>query len=223
LPDDPDLDGGVLFVRNKRELGWQVKTRSEREIPLVDPLLNVLRVSIDQRNTGPVFLRRRFEDGERPSLAGYSKSDLEQEVEKRFVEREEASDNMLSRTQRLQVARSVWRDAGSTKTDHIRKEFMRLTRMIGAAHLTAPKSLRHLFATTLQDANVDPLIRCELMGHATGTSRNSTHGLGMTANYTHTRPETRRRQLQAALECRPSFARAIEWCEQRKLEPRYAP
>ena len=183
LPDDLDLDGGVLYVRNKPKLGWQVKTRSEREIPLVDPLVNVLRLSVGHRTTGPVFLRRRFEDGERPTLAGHTKADLEQEVENRIVERERNSDRKLSRTQRLQIARSVWRDAGSIKTDHIRKEFMRLTRSIEAQHLTAPKSLRHLFATTLQDTNVDPLIRCELMGPAIGTSRNSAHGLGMTANY----------------------------------------
>ena len=66
LPDDLDLDSGVLNVRNKPKLGWQVKTRSEREIPLVDPLVNVLRLSVGHRTTGPVFLRRRFEDGERP-------------------------------------------------------------------------------------------------------------------------------------------------------------
>ena len=32
--------------------------------------------------------------------------------------------------------------------------------------VTAPKTLRHTFATILQDGNVDPLIRNELMGHA---------------------------------------------------------
>ncbi len=221
LPDDLDLDGGVLYVRNKPKLGWQVKTRSEREIPLVHPLVSVLRFSIVGRTTGPVFLRRRFGDGERPTLAGHTKIELEQEVEKRIVERKGTSDNMLSRTQRLQIARSVWSDAGCIKTDHTRKEFMRLTRTIEAAQSTAPKILRHLFATTLQDTNVDPLIRCELMGHAIGTSRNSAHGLGMTANYTHTQPETKRRQLNTALECRPSFAQAITWCEQRRLEPRH--
>jgi hypothetical protein len=28
LPDDLDLDAGCLHVRNKPELGWQVKTRN---------------------------------------------------------------------------------------------------------------------------------------------------------------------------------------------------
>ena len=35
LPDDLDLSASVLRVRNKPRLGWQVKTRNEREIPLV--------------------------------------------------------------------------------------------------------------------------------------------------------------------------------------------
>lgn len=182
LPEDLDLDGGVMYIRNKRELGWQVKTRNEREIPLVDPLVDVLRLTIDDRTTGPVFLRRRFGNADRPALAGYTKGDLEREVQRRAVARERASGSDLSRSQRLQIARSVWRDAGSIKTDHIRKEFMQLTKAIKTAHVTAPKTLRHLFATTLQDSNVDPLIRCELMGHAIGSSRNSQHGLGMTAN-----------------------------------------
>ena len=55
---------------------------------------------------------------------------------------------------------------GIVETDRIRTEYMRLTKAIGQPELTAPKSLRHLFATALQDANVDPLIRNELMGHA---------------------------------------------------------
>jgi integrase len=220
LPDDLDLNRGMLSVRNKPKLGWQVKTRSEREIPLVDPLVSVLRIAVGHRTTGPVFLQRRFENAERPSLAGCTTRALEQEVENRIVERERDSAGQLSRGQRLRIARSVWRDAGVVKTDRIRKEFMRLTGSIESAEWTAPKVLRHQFATALQDANVDPLIRCELMGHAIGNSRNSSHGLGMTANYTHTRPETKRRQLTAALECRPSFEYATTRFQQRGLRLR---
>ena len=51
------------------------------------------------------------------------------------------------------------------------------------------------FATLLQDANVDPLIRRQVMGHKL---TNSTK-LRMTADYTHTRPETLCRQGEQAL------------------------
>jgi hypothetical protein len=60
LPDDLDLQAAVLNVRNKPRLGWQVKTRSERAIPLVKPLADVLRTVIADRRTGPVFVCRRF-------------------------------------------------------------------------------------------------------------------------------------------------------------------
>ena len=82
-----------------------------------------------------------------------------------------------------------------------------------ATHQTAPKLFRHLFATNLQDANVDPLIRSELMGHSTGASSMSGNGLGMTANYTHTRLDTKRKQLEAALVLRPILELSRQWLE----------
>jgi integrase len=217
LPDDLDLAGRVLRVREKPQLGWHVKTRNEREVPLVEPFVNVLRIHIGRRTRGPVFLRRVIRDSSAVlSLADRAEADLQLEAARRVAAQEDDSADDLSRQERLRIARSVWRDAGTMKIEEIRKEFMRLTMAIAAGHLTAPKMLRHLFATTLQDANVDPLIRCELMGHAVGVSRNSAHGLGMTANYTHTRPETRLRQLESALRRRPAYALAVRWCEEQR-------
>ena len=80
-------------------------------------------------------------------------------------------------------ARTSWRDVGSRKEDGIRKEFMRIPSFLGQPELPAPKTLRHTFATSLQDANVDPLIRNELMGHAPGSVSLGGRSLGMTAIY----------------------------------------
>ena len=88
---------------------------------------------------------------------------------------------------------------------------MRLTRAVGLPGCTAPKVLRHLFATALQEGRVDPLIRNELMGHVAAGQRTAGHGLAMTAVYTHTRPETRRQQLEAALAPRAAVAAARAW------------
>ncbi len=41
LPDDLDLDARLLRVRNKPRLGWQVKTRNERDIPLIHVLADL--------------------------------------------------------------------------------------------------------------------------------------------------------------------------------------
>ena len=50
----PRPDDGLLRVRNKPRLGWQVKTRNERDIPLVPVLAEVLRVHLRGRTHGPV-------------------------------------------------------------------------------------------------------------------------------------------------------------------------
>jgi hypothetical protein len=75
--------------------------------------------------------------------------------------------------------------------------------------------LRHSFATALQDANVDPLVRNELMGHAPAYLGMYGGSLGMTAVYTHTRPETKRRQLEHALANRSAIAAAQKWYTQK--------
>lgn len=203
LPEDLDLENGWLRVRNKPRLGWQVKTRNERDIPLVPPLAGVLRKLVGERQKGPVFRQRRCSDGHVPPLATFSMKELERELVRR-VSREEAEGRVgLSRADRVEIAAKVWRDAGGLKYDWVRKEFKRITKSIGSAEITAPKALRHGFATALQDANVDPLIRNELMGHAPA-GFGLPGGLGMTAIYTHTRPETKRRQLEEALMKRPA-------------------
>jgi len=207
LPSDLDLDSGWLYVRNKPALGWKVKTRNERDIPLLPSLVEVLRIAIGDRRTGPVFRQRRCDDDHAPPLEGLTPVQLEREAMHR-VERQDAADREVVAA----AARTVWRDIGALKEDWVRKEFMSLTTAVGLPDVTAPKTLRHTFATSLQDANVDPLIRNELMGHAPDRAANGGYGLAMTTVYTHTRPETRRRQLCEALESRPANDLAVVWC-----------
>lgn len=211
LPDDLDLEGAVLHVRNKAKLGWRVKTRNEREIPLLPVLVDVLRRQVGQRRSGPVFRRRKFARGCEPPLTGLSAAQLESELADRTTARETSIERSLSRREHLQEARVLWRDLGAIKTERIRVEFMRLTSKIRLTATTAPKLLRHLFATGLQEANVDPLVRNELMGHSPGGNRGNGTGLGMTATYTHTRPETRRKQLESALLPRAAVQVALAW------------
>ena len=203
LPDDVDLENGWLRVRNKPKLGWQVKTRNERDIPLLPVLCEVLRSVVAGRATGPLFMQRRCFAGHQPPLAGRSGKSLDQEVTRRTLAQEKTQLTPLSRSDRQEVTAKVWRDLGTLKQDWIRIDFMRLTSAMGMPEITAPKTLRHTFATTLQDANIDPLVRNELMGHAPFSGGLSGCGLGMTAVYTHTRPETKRRCLEAAFAERP--------------------
>ena len=137
-------------------LGWRIKTGQERAVPLCDEAVSVLQRVVGQWQQGLVFLRPRFRDVP-PELAG-PLSQLEREAEQRLT-RTQKSTGTLSRTAAAQVLHTVWRDAGLIRTDAIRKSFIHAGCSIGRPELTCPKSWRHTFATLLQDAEVDPLIR----------------------------------------------------------------
>lgn len=212
LPDEVDLEGGWLRIRNKRQLGWQVKTRQERDVPLVPELRAVLQLLVADRRRGPLFRQRRCLDGYEPELEDKSLAELALEIAA-LVEAEEARrGRSLRRQEQRPLAHSVWRRAGGLRNETVRLEFMQLTGQIGLPGYTAPKMLRHTFATMLQDANVDPLVRNELLGHSPGGLLGN--GLGMTAVYTHTRPETKQAQLQQALAGRPALEVAAQWARQ---------
>jgi len=221
LPDDLDLTGGLLHVRNKPRLGWQIKTRSERTIPLVPVLTDVLRVTLGDRCTGTVFRQPRCDRlGHQPALEGLDRPALEACGVKRIEAKQRELGRGLSRAQQLSELRNIWRDVAGLKEDRVRCEFIRLSRAIGVDDATAPKALRHLFATTLQEANVDPLVRNLLMGHASGQGGRPGGGLGMTAVYTHTQAPTVRRQLESAFVSRAAVTVARTWLGTREAVSR---
>ena len=200
LIEDLDLEQGWMFIRNKPELGWHIKTGRERTVPLIEELVDVLRRVVAGRRCGPVFLRERFSAVGCP-LAQASRRGLAAAVESRIANEEGAAMETLPRSRRAAIARTVWRDAGATKADRIRQSFIRIAATAGLTDATCPKSWRHTFATLLQDANVDPLIRQITLGHAPAGGREG--ALGMTSVYTHTRPETQRREICRALRVWP--------------------
>jgi integrase len=194
IDNDVRLEENLIRVTNKPGLFWQVKTRNLRDVPILPEVAQVLRACIQDRQSGPVVLRRRFTEGPlAPPLAGRSMVDLEVEVRSRVQAAKAEQIAVLTRMQTTRAGRSVWRDAGAVKETTIRVEFMSITKRIGLEHLTCPKDLRHLFATSLQAAGVDPMIRRDIMGHTT---------LDMTAHYTHTQNGTRQRELTRLAEVR---------------------
>lgn len=211
LPDDVDLTTGWLHIRNKKSLGWRIKTRNERDIPLHPNLAEVLKRVIGTRRCGPLVRQRRCSVGFTPPLANLNATQLESEINNRIASLERSENGELSRQRKQAVANRVWRESGAIREDWVRIEFMRVTKAIGLPYVTAPKTFRHTFATILQDANVDPLIRNELMGHAPMSNFSSAPGLGTTSIYTHTRPETKRQQLENALQGRPALECAYGW------------
>jgi integrase len=163
LPDDLNLDQGSLRVRNKPAMGWQTKTRNERSIPLVPELIDMLRLVIADRQSGPLFQRRRCVVGGQRQLWRLTPEQLRREFENRIALGEQSAPAGIRRRERLRICRRIWVELGVIPEARLRLQFMKLTKAIGLPHVTAPKTLRHLFATRLQEANVDPLIRNELM------------------------------------------------------------
>lgn len=188
--EDLNLDEGWLYVRNKAALGWTIKTGVERTIPLIAEVVGIPRRVIGARAAGVVFRRQRFVNSAAPALLGHRR-----ELEHICDARQRAAGDSLSRAEAFRIARTVWQEAGAVKSDAIRTSFIRTMPAIGHAEATCPKSWRHTFESSLQDANVDLLVRQITLGHkpTTGT------GPGMTTNYDLTRPETQRLQIEQAL------------------------
>src|SRR5262249_38667846 len=57
--EDVNLATGWATIRNKPQLGWRVKTRRERTVPLIEEVVLVLKRLIGARKAGVLFLREK--------------------------------------------------------------------------------------------------------------------------------------------------------------------
>lgn len=195
LIEDLDLENGWLHVRGKPELGWTLKAGGERRVPLIAELVELLRQVVGIRTAGPVFLRLRLSK-ENPPKPNADRTGLARIAQHRLGQ----ALPTLDRHGRACILRSVWRDAGAVRVDRIRSSFIRVAKAAGLT-ATCPKSWRHTFATLLQEANVDLLVRQETLGHKPSTPGAGV--LGMTGTYTHTQPDFQKREIERALHRRP--------------------
>ncbi|MDB5356081.1 MAG: site-specific tyrosine recombinase XerC [Phycisphaerales bacterium] len=198
LVEDLDLAGGWFHVRGKAELGWTTKTHRDRRVPLIPETLSVVQAVLGGRTRGPLILRQNLNARTCP-LLGRDRTALATEVAARSAAMREQTGRALNRTEVAKVCQGVWRDAGAAEVDRVRTSFIAAAKAAGLS-ATCPKSWRHTFATLLQEANIDLLVRQETLGHqpAPGAS-----ALGMTAIYTHTTPDVQRREVERALRLRP--------------------
>ena len=215
LIEDVDLENGWLHVRNKPELHWKIKTRRERSVPLIEEAVAVLRRVIGNRTAGPVFIRHQFNPLNSP-LGNLDQMALQEELRQRISHADSGSVLTLSQTMEEKLARAVWREAGVIRSERVRTSLIRTAKSAGLKQSSCPKSWRHSFATLLQDANVDPLIRQVTLGHKPSEDARS-GGLGMTGVYTHTRATTQKREIERALRFWPqSLAYARQWTNSNK-------
>lgn len=210
LIEDVDLENGWLHIRNKPELHWKIKTRRERSVPLIKEAVAVLRRVIGNRTSGLVFIRHQYDPLNSP-LGNLDQMALQEELQQRISHADSGSVLTLSQTMEEKLARAVWREAGVIRSERVRTSFIRTAKSAGLKQSSCPKSWRHSFATLLQDANVDPLIRQVTLGHKPSEDSRS-GGLGMTGVYTHTRATTQKREIERALRLWPhSLDYARQW------------
>lgn len=208
LIEEVDLKEGWLHVRNRPELGWTIKTRLERSVPLIDDIRQVIVRTVGERKRGLVFIRPCYQQSNNPCTE-YGREHLAKITLQRIHAEFQRDGQVPTRLVKAKIARTVWRDAGALDPDQVRVSFLRVCKRCGFPQATCVKSWRHTFATLLQDANVDPLIRQVTLGHKTTSG---TPSLGMTEVYTHTRPETQKREITRALNQWPkSLALARKW------------
>jgi len=206
LIEDVDLDGGWWHVRSKPELGWSTKTSRDRRVPLVAELVTLLQKVIGNRSEGPVFLRAKSNlkalkvTGNRAALAKVA--------EQRLAQERQRLGRSLSRREEAKIQAFIWVDAGAIDADRIRSSFIRLAKAAGIAGATCVKSWRHTFATLLQQANVDVLVRQQTLGHQAGNPEAS--ALGMTGVYTHTTAEFQHQEIDRALRLRPGSLELVQ-------------
>jgi integrase len=196
LVEELDLARGWLQVCNKPELAWSVKTRNERSVPLVGELRALLQALVGDRSAGVVFRRPKF----CPTGADLDRAAMGKALRDLVAVRRREFGRELTRQENARVARQLWADCGAFDPDQIRRSFIRVANRTSLPNATCVKSWRHTFATLLQDANVDPLIRQITLGHKpTGAGG----GLGMTAVYSHSRPATQAAEIQRAVRLWP--------------------
>ncbi|MAG93394.1 MAG: hypothetical protein CMJ48_06555 [Planctomycetaceae bacterium] len=206
LIEDVDLTGGWLHVRSKSDLGWTTKTGRERQVPLVNELVTLLKRVIGQRRSGPLFVRARINSRSPPALAGH-RAELTRIADTRLRTASETKAREISRREQDRILRTIWRDTGAVCVDRIRSSFIRIADRTGL-HATCTKSWRHTFCTLLQEANVDPLVRQQTLGHAPTVP--GTGALGMTGVYTHTTPDFQKREIERAVRLRPHSLELID-------------
>lgn len=174
LVSDVDPAQDVLQIRSKPELLWHVKAKSERVLPILPEVRQLLLDRIGDRKEGFVFLNRKFFHG--------AKKPAKFRTAEELVEGAGVEDEGVLR-KRLQP---FLREMGQIPEKRIRQELMKLTKRIGCPEITKAHSLRHVFATAAQEAGANPITVQGILGHST---------LEMTRYYTHMGIEAKKQAL----------------------------
>lgn len=161
-----DLDSDWLRVSCNLDLGYRTKGRRDKRFPLLTGLQEFWDDLRDERSYGLLLERRSVAEGrEQVPMRGHSLSELVVEYRRRC-----AACPALNATTKEELRDAVLREAGSLTYDHIQGEFTGLARRLRWPPQATLKDLRHLFATTMNNASMPEAYRRYLMGQSPGKS-----------------------------------------------------
>jgi hypothetical protein len=156
--------GDWLRVPNNPDLHYRTKGRRDKRFPLPDDLRPLWEELRRGQSQGLLYERRGVVEGpEKAPLRGASLAEVVAEYRRRCTGR---GDVTAAGRQRLRDA--VLHEAGALTYDHIEDEFTALARRLGWPTQATLKDLRHLFATTMNNAAMPEGFRRYLMGQAPG-------------------------------------------------------
>jgi len=171
LIDDINWTSGEFFIRSKHWLFWNVKTGTERRLPLLPTTRDLFAKAIGDRKAGFVFRLRSIVS--QPASKGIDDWSTPAAFQSAVARR--TADIGGERDQK-RAANVFGRTQGQIPEKKVREEFMSVTRRIGLPHFTRVHDLRHLFSTRAQAAGINPILVQGMLGHTT---------LEMTKRYTH--------------------------------------
>ena len=152
-----------LEVPNIDDLDYFTKGRRGKRFPWT-PELEGLRERLRGGDRGGLlYLRGDFANSGKQGLESHSLAELSEEYHRRL-----AATDQGGHREHLKIRNTLFRETGGLNYDDIGRMFHRVTEKLGWSAMTTLKDFRHLFATTLSDANISESYRKYLLGHAPG-------------------------------------------------------
>jgi len=158
------LDKEWLRVPCNPDLDYRTKGRRDKRFPLLEELQDFWRDLHGDRGHGLLYVRRSVADGqEQARMCGTAMIDVVAEYRQRC-----ARIPGLKAAQRQKLRDAVIQEAGGLTYDHIQGEFAGLAKQLNWPRQATLKDLRHLFATTMNNATMPEAYRRYLMGQSPG-------------------------------------------------------
>jgi hypothetical protein len=153
-----------LRVPNNPDLHYRTKGRRDKRFPLIAELAPFWSWWRCGQVNGVVYERRSVADGnEQVTLRGASLAEVVAEYRRRCRPPGE-----VDAAARASLRDQVMCDAGGLNYDQVESEFVSLAKRLGWPRQATLKDLRHLFATTINNAAMPEPYRRFLMGQSPG-------------------------------------------------------